>query len=358
MLERAVSLKVGQSGDALAVRLVNETGHKLPTGHIEGRRVWLNVRFLDAGGGLVGEHGHYDEAEAELDEASTAVYEMHVGLSEDAARATGLPAGPTTHMAIADTIELDNRIPPRGFDNAAFSAAGAPAVGYDYADGQYWDDRQFPIPEGAATAEVTAYYQNTPRHYIEALRDANHTDHWGDTLHELWTATGRGAPIAMASRSTVLCPSERRTAAGDQTKKTQIRSAGKGSGDQLLTKGVFSLPAGEAFSPDEAEVAVQIRDGSGVHYETVLPASTFARSADGRKFLFKDKTGGTNGLQLAKLILVGEGQDRVKYVIKAKGLDHSDFVAGVGGATIRVGERCFVDDADLCTARPGGAQCK
>ncbi len=53
---------------------------------------------------------------------------------------------------------------------------------------------------------VTLYYQNTPRHYIEALRDANHTDSWGDILHQLWLDTGRGAPIPMVSQtSTLIC---------------------------------------------------------------------------------------------------------------------------------------------------------
>jgi len=201
MLERAASLELGQTGTSLDVRVINETGHKLPTGHIEGRRVWINVRFLDAAGTTIAEHGHYDSAQAELDEASTVVFEMHVGLSADAAAATGYPAGPTGHMALADTIEKDNRIPPRGFDNTAYEAAGAPAVGEVYADGQYWHDSRFEIPSGAVRAEVALYYQNTPRHYIEELRDNNRSDHWGDTLFDLWERTGKGAPIAMRTAS-------------------------------------------------------------------------------------------------------------------------------------------------------------
>ncbi len=199
MLERALTLELRQTGRRLVVRAINETGHKLPTGHIEGRRVWLNLRFLDSAGGLLEERGHYDEAEAELHAEDTRVYEMHVGLSEAAAAATGLPAGPTGHMALADTIELDSRIPPRGFRNAAFEAAGAPVVHWAYADGQHWDEARFAAPPGATRAVVTAYYQSTPRHYIEALRDANVTDDRGDMLFALWEATGRGAPIPMAS---------------------------------------------------------------------------------------------------------------------------------------------------------------
>ena len=206
MLQRAASLSLSQSGATLTARVTNESGHKLPTGHIEGRRVWLNVVFRDGSGTVVGEHGAYDAATAELDTSSTRVYEMRVGLSADAAQATGLPAGVTAHMALADTIEFDNRIPPRGFVNAAFEAAGAPAVGHAYADGQYWDDAPYAIPPGAESATVRLYYQNTPKEYIEHLRDANTSNHWGNTLYNLWSSTGKGAPILMAQATLALTP--------------------------------------------------------------------------------------------------------------------------------------------------------
>jgi hypothetical protein len=199
MLERSASLELVQHGRNVRVRVINETGHKLPTGHIEGRRVWLNVKFFNAADALVGEFGHYDAAEAHLDESSTQVYEMIVGLSPYAAQITDLPAGPTTHMALADTIVKDNRIPPRGFDNASFDAGGAPVVGASYADGQYWADSHFPIPTTAVRAVVTVNYQTLTRHYIEALRDGNTTNHWGQTLHNLWVQTGKGAPIPITS---------------------------------------------------------------------------------------------------------------------------------------------------------------
>jgi hypothetical protein len=199
MLRRAASLSSAATASTLNVRVTNESGHKLPTGHIEGRRVWVNVRFIGRGGGVIQEHGAYDTATATLDAASTTVYEMRVGLSAAAAGLTGLPVGQTERMALANTIEKDNRLPPRGFNNDAYAAGGAPAVGHVYADGQYWDDLQFAIPPGAARAEVALYYQNTPREYIEHLRDANTTDSWGATLYSLWQSTGKGLPIEMAA---------------------------------------------------------------------------------------------------------------------------------------------------------------
>lgn len=201
MLQRAADVELSLTGKQVTARVVNHSGHKLPTGHIEGRRVWLNLRFLDPAGGLLHEYGGYDEATATLDEASTMVYEMLVGLSAEAAGVTGHPAGQTSHMALADTIVKDTRIPPRGFANASFNAGGAPAVGIAYADGQYWHERSASLPVGTDRVVATLYYQSLPRSYIEHLREANTTDQWGETLHALWQQTGRGAPIRMAQAS-------------------------------------------------------------------------------------------------------------------------------------------------------------
>jgi hypothetical protein len=206
MLERAATLELAQSCGSLRVRVFNETGHKLPTGHIEGRRVWVTVRFLDNAGAALAEYGHYDPDEARLDEDTTPVYEMVVGLSEQAAKVTGYPPGPTSHMALADTIVKDTRIPPRGFDNETYAAAGAPAVGACYPDGQHWADSHFTVPPGAAAAEVSVGYQSLTRHYMEVLRDGNVTDDWGQVLYGLWEATGKGAPVEMAASTLGLGP--------------------------------------------------------------------------------------------------------------------------------------------------------
>lgn len=207
MLQRAASLEVQQQCDALRVRVINETGHKLPTGHIEGRRVWLNVKMFDTAQNLVAEYGHYDYEEAHLDEPSTKIYEMQVGLSEYAANLLNLPPGVTTRMSLADTIVKDNRIPPRGFNNAAYEAGGAPAVGAVYADGQYWDDTNFNIPATATSAVVTVNYQTVTRHYIEALRDGNVSNNWGNILYDLWLQTDKGPPIPMVIQEITLAPS-------------------------------------------------------------------------------------------------------------------------------------------------------
>ncbi|MAF66566.1 MAG: hypothetical protein CMJ84_13030 [Planctomycetes bacterium] len=204
MVERAATLGLSVVDGELRVRVTNQSGHKIPTGHIEGRRIFLNVKVFDEEDDLLVEYGHYDYDTAHLDTDTTKVYEMHVGLSAAAAAATGFPEGVTTHMALADTIEKDNRIPPRGFSNGRFERAGAPVVGAVYADGQYWDDTLFSLPDGADRAEATLYYQTVTRHYIEALRDGNHTNHWGETLYRLWLQTNKGAPIEITNAGLIL----------------------------------------------------------------------------------------------------------------------------------------------------------
>ncbi len=204
MVKKAASLELSQLATGLRVKVINESGHKLPTGHIEGRRVWVDVRVLDAKGGLLKAYGAYDPVTAELDEGSTTVFEMHVGLSPIAAALTGYPSGVTTHMSLADTIVKDTRIPPRGFDGKAFAAAGAPTVGFPYADGQHWAELDYALPAGAALAQVTVFYQTVTKHYVEALRDGNRTDKWGAELHALWTATDKCPPIAIVSKELAL----------------------------------------------------------------------------------------------------------------------------------------------------------
>jgi len=215
MVQRAASLELDQSCGSVRTRVINESGHKIPTGHIEGRRIWVNVKCLDSNDEVIREYGHYDPETAELDESSTKIYEMHVGLSEFASFVTGYPAGVTTHMALADVIEKDTRIPPRGFNNAAFAAAGAPTVGIEYADGEHWDDTEFWLPTDTAKVVVTVFYQTVTKHYIEALRNGNHTDHWGETLHQLWLDTDKGPPIEITSSELSVAPFHRGDFDGD-----------------------------------------------------------------------------------------------------------------------------------------------
>ncbi|HEV8113582.1 MAG TPA: multiheme c-type cytochrome [Planctomycetota bacterium] len=201
MLARALDLELYTIGTDLGVRIVNQSGHKLPTGYGEGRRMWIHVRFLDAQGALVGERGAYDSATATLTTADTKVYEIRQGLDAAMAAATGVPQGASFHFTLNNTTVLDNRIPPRGFSNAAFDSVQAKPVGVVVEEQQYWDDTLYTAPAGAVTAVVDVYHQTTSREYIEFIRDTDTTDNLGQLAYDQWVFAGKSAPVLMGTRT-------------------------------------------------------------------------------------------------------------------------------------------------------------
>ncbi len=205
MLENATDLELSQVGPTLVTRVINECGHKLMTGYPEGRRIWVNVVFRDADGAVVAERGAYDLDTADLTD-DTKVYEVLHGIDEYMSGVTGLAAGKSFHLALNNEILFDNRIPARGFTNEAYASVGSPVVGYEYADGQHWDDTPYAIPAGAVEAEVTVYYQTASKDYIEFLRDANTTTDIGQKLYEAWIAVGKSAPFAMDQQVIAIGP--------------------------------------------------------------------------------------------------------------------------------------------------------
>jgi hypothetical protein len=181
----------------LSFYVQNQTGHKLISGFPEGRRMFVNIRAYDAGGGLIYEANPYDEAAgtlkglaynyqpgfglplpSPLDPASEAYVDELVYESHPSSSLTG--EDETFHFALGDNRYKDNRIPPKGFDiaNAGTRLAqprwhGEDAYDYytseEYAGG--YDEVSLYIVDGAASVEVNLYYQTTSREYIEFLRD-------------------------------------------------------------------------------------------------------------------------------------------------------------------------------------------
>jgi hypothetical protein len=198
MLQASMDLSLTTRGNILSVRITNQTGHKLPTGYPEGRRMWINVRFLGPSGNLVAERGAYDSTTAALTTADTKIYEAKMGLDAAAAAASGAPQGVGFHFILNNVRMFDDRIPPRGFTNAGFASVQADPVAYTYADGQYWDDTDFSVPAGAVTAEVRVFHQTTTKEYIEFLRDQNTTTTEGQTAYDQWVAWGKSTPTQMA----------------------------------------------------------------------------------------------------------------------------------------------------------------
>jgi hypothetical protein len=207
MLQNAALLNAQQNGSQIQVTITNDTGHKLPTGYPEGRRMWLNVKFLDAGAALLSESGAYDPSTGVLTlDPEVKVYEVKLGLDATMAPIVGSPEGPTFHFVLNNKVFKDNRIPPRGFTNLAFETFGGKPVDHNYADGQYWDVTTYAIPQNAASAQVILYYQSTSKEYIEFLRDENTTNPAGLFLYNLWNNNGKCPPEIMAQITIPLSP--------------------------------------------------------------------------------------------------------------------------------------------------------
>ena len=210
MLERAALLTLDVADmDSLklaTVTVTNQTGHKLPTGFPEGRRMWIHLIARDALGQVVYESGAYNVAGNLILDDDIRVYEGKMGISHSFAPVVGMEPGPTFHFALNDTIYKDNRIPPLGFTNTAFDAFGGQPVDSDpsqpvprYPDGQNWDVASYELPTSASEVIATLYYQSVTKEHVEFLELANHTNNAGAFFADVWTDNGRAAPVAMVA---------------------------------------------------------------------------------------------------------------------------------------------------------------
>jgi uncharacterized repeat protein (TIGR01451 family) len=182
-----LTLTVSDTVKVATVRVINQTGHKLPTGYPEGRQMWLNLRAYDAAGALIYESGAYDAASGQLErDPDIKVYEVKQGMTEELAALLGKPAGASFHFVLNNTVVKDNRIPPRGYQVALYDQPGLQPVGADYADAQHWDDTVYLLPLETERVMVTLYYQTASREYVSFLQANGGVD--GLALGELWGA--------------------------------------------------------------------------------------------------------------------------------------------------------------------------
>lgn len=188
-----VAPTAGSAGSlALKVKVTNLSGHKLPSGYGEGRRMWLNVQVHDAGGSLVAESGAYDPAGGLLTvDPQARVYEVLQGIfnrnGSDTCDVVDGVGKPMFHFVLNDCVARDSRIPPLGFKPAS---AGDPN-GYEVRpvpQGAYPETTAgsgtlvnydmvtyaFNVPAGTVgplSATARLYYQTSSKDYIEFLRD-------------------------------------------------------------------------------------------------------------------------------------------------------------------------------------------
>jgi MYXO-CTERM domain-containing protein len=191
------------------VRVTNLTGHKLPTGYPEGRRMWLEMDVLDSGDHVVAGSARYDATTGMLEADPQAhTYEVHYGTMQPDRSVV-----PSFHFVENDTVMLDTRIPPEGFmppeDRDMLPR------GRDYLDpttGEYrnFDEVSYTLPSlcGTGTLRLRARlrYQATTREYAEFLRDtappsldpAMAGQSYGDVAFDAWMTHGGSTPIEIA----------------------------------------------------------------------------------------------------------------------------------------------------------------
>ncbi len=235
MLESAASISVDVDPGApdgglwmADVTVTNLSGHKLPTGYPEGRRMWLHVEARDGLGALLWQSGAYEpgtgvltkDPQVKIYHAEPGIWSSETGeceIEDDLGR-------PMFHFVLNDCIRVDNRIPPQGFTGG--SDLETRPVAYSYPETSpgsgvlaHWDTTTYaiPIPAGATSpisVQATLRYQTTSKEYVEFLRDqaVEHgfpddcierssgfpTQSRGELLYDMWTRYDRSAPVDMA----------------------------------------------------------------------------------------------------------------------------------------------------------------
>ncbi|WP_146151812.1 hypothetical protein [Ahniella affigens] len=214
------------------VRVTNLSGHKLPTGYSEGRRMWLNIQARDANGALIFESGAYDASTAVLTEDSQVkVYEVQQGMwnaGNNSCEIKDAQNRKTFHFALNNCIAKDNRIPPLGFRGG--SNPEIQPVNYTYPETTpgsgvlvNFDDSvyTFSVPPGTPTpvsVRARLLHQIASKEYIEFLNNqaAEHgflsenalcaprvlgsgpqTQTRAAFLFDQWATSGKSPPVVM-----------------------------------------------------------------------------------------------------------------------------------------------------------------
>ena len=173
----------------LQTSVTNLSGHKLPTGYGEGRRMWLNVAVTDkTSGKRVFEAAAYDQSTGVLTrDANARVYETLQGIFNR--NGTGKCDADTGgveffHFVLNDCIAKDTRIPPLGFR----PATPADPNGFDLRPVGITYPETFPgsgelvnrdeiaytiaLPAGTSASlsiEARLLYQTSSKEYVEFL---------------------------------------------------------------------------------------------------------------------------------------------------------------------------------------------
>jgi hypothetical protein len=216
------------------VKVTNLTGHKLPTGDPEGRRMWINLTVKDASDTLIYESGAYNEVNAVLTyDSDIKIYETQQGIWDANTSTCVIESlgNKLFHFALNNCIAKDNRIPPLGFTGGNDLELKPVAIIYPTVIGDSsrlvnYDETNysFVIPNGTAfPLSITAVlkYQTSSKDYIDFLNDESSTpsentlcnrtqttgpanQSRGAFMKTLWENNGKSAPVAMATSTITL----------------------------------------------------------------------------------------------------------------------------------------------------------
>lgn len=234
-VETFIDAFTGAGGNLSArVRVTNLSGHKLPTGYSEGRRMWLHLRVSDNNGNTVFESGAYDPATAVLSQdAQLKVYEVLQGQWNRNGNSTcDVDDGngrKLFHFVLNNCVAKDNRIPPLGFRGG--SSLEMRPVNYSYPEVSpgvlaHWDDTSYTVavPPGTPlplTVTASLRFQIASKEYIDFLRDEAVLQGFpsenlmcdrestvgpadqsrGAYMHQLWQDYDKAPPVTMGSAS-------------------------------------------------------------------------------------------------------------------------------------------------------------
>lgn len=178
-LTSAAKLAVVGVGQELRVTVINESGHKLPTGYPT-RRMWLHVRATDREGRVVYESGrHQDGAIVDadgkrLDGALAITPHVERASSDEVPIWEAVPVddkGKRTHLLLGTARFIkDNRILPVGWKADHAEGTRTAPVGTD-GDADFLPGRDsvmYILPATATDATVELLYQSVPPETIES----------------------------------------------------------------------------------------------------------------------------------------------------------------------------------------------
>jgi hypothetical protein len=313
---------------SLSVKVTNLTGHKLPTGYPEGRRMWINVQIRDANDAIVYESGAYNPATGVLThDAQAKVYEVKQGIHNlngtggcDVADNNG---GAIFHFVKNNCFALDNRIPPLGFTGK--NDMEIQPVNYVYPETApasgilvNYDVTQYAVTIPADTPSplrvtATLRYQTASKEYVGFLKDEAVNNNFpddciprstgmptmsrGEIIYDMWSRHELCPPVdmgtALASVTVTKSAGTPKSLALEQNYPNPMRATGG-------TRIAFQLPG-------SGPVRLDIYDIAGRRVRTLVN-STMTPGAKSAYWDGLDDSGQTvaSGVYLYRLVVNGQ----------------------------------------------------